>query len=118
MYLSSVPYWSASSSDIPKQFLTSLELPYRISMGNSVPLYSMHKGFNANSPHSMFPPTAYNIAAFGREFRLGTEYCSSMSTGYECTDVSTEVKQKLSQSKVSIDSSTKKVDSSRCTTVQ
>lgn len=109
--MSSVPYWSAGSSDIPHQFLTSLEPPYRIAMGNSVPLYSMHK--ELNSAYSMLRPTAYNTALLGFDSRLGTDYPFSTKAGYECADVSAKVKQLSSHSTLSTNSSTEKVGSVR-----
>lgn len=39
MYLSSVSRWNTGSCDIPQQFLTSLEPPYKLAMGNRIPLY-------------------------------------------------------------------------------
>lgn len=117
MYLSSISHWNTGSYDIPQQFMTSLEPPYRIAMGSSVPLYSMH-GPNVNLPHSMFALSAGDFAVPGPSIGLSSGHHGYLSSGHEYPDVSTEVKLKSAQSNLSSDSSTKTVDSSLCTPVQ
>lgn len=82
MYLSSVSHWNTGSYDIPQQFLTSLEPPYRLAMGNRIPLYSVYKGSDSNlARSSVFTPTAYDSTTTETSFGLNANSGSSSSRG-------------------------------------